>query len=184
MSESDAILRAARERAFTSTANRLAKRLQRLQAASIRISNLRLAIVVIGLIGSIALAIWVNGGVAWRLALLITFLFVVIVIIHRLLERWIMMLSLWRGLKLDQLARMQLDWESLPFLRPIELHNSGLARDLDLFGYRSLYQLLDTTISRHGRQRLADWLMNTRPDVAAIQARQQQGQGLPHAAQG
>src|SRR5262249_54507951 len=93
---------------------------------------------------------------------------------HHRLETWIETLTQLRALKQDQRARLTLDWESLPPPRPIQLpaENKSLAFDLDLTGYRSLHQLLDTTISRHGTQSLAAWLTQARRDGNALTARQ------------
>ncbi|HZQ06505.1 MAG TPA: hypothetical protein VFD70_07980 [Anaerolineae bacterium] len=164
--------RAARERYFSFASERLTRRLDGLRARSRRIAALRLAIVIVGLVLAVATVMWWNVTAAWSVVGLSIAVFIGVVVIHRRLEGWIETLAVWRGLKLDALARMRLDWENLPPPRPIELRDKSLARDLDLTGYRSLHHLLDTTISRHGTQRLAEWLTQTRPDLEAIHARQ------------
>lgn len=151
---------------------RLRKRIKSLEERSNRIALLRLAIVGVGIVAAVLTALWVNGTAAWLVSGLAFFVFVLVVILHRRFEHWIETLTLWRGLKQDRLARLHLDWESLPPPRPIELKDKSLAFDLDLTGSRSLHQLLDTTISRKGTQLLAEWLTQSRPDVEALMARQ------------
>lgn len=154
---------------------RLTKRLRPLEDAGRRISVLRLVIVLVAVPAAVLAAIFLNGTAAWLVVAFSFLIFLVVVLFHRRLERWIETLSLWRALKMDQRARLTLDWEGLPPPRPIELISDGsknLARDLDLTGYRSLHQLLDVTISRRGTQLLAEWLTQTRPDTAALTARQ------------
>jgi len=150
---------------------RAARRIEPLRAASQRVALLRLAIVVVAILGALGAAL-VNGAVAWLMLAFAVLVFGGVAYYHRRLDRWIETLTLWRAIKLDQLARLRLEWDELPPPRPLELETSALARDLDLTGYRSLHQLLDTTISRRGAQRLAEWLIYGHPDVTAITARQ------------
>lgn len=151
---------------------RLAKRLRPLEQQSNRIALLRLAIVLGGIIAAVLATIFLNAALAWLVVALSFLLFLLLVFLHRRLENWIETLTLLRALKSDQRARLLLDWESLPPPRPIELYAKSLALDLDLTGYRSLHQLLDTTISRHGTQSLAEWMTQTRPDVNELRTRQ------------
>lgn len=151
---------------------RLGKRIKPLEAQSNRIAVLRLAIVGVGIAAAILTALWVNGTAAWIVVGLAFVVFLGVVFWHRRFEHWIETLTLWRALKEDRLARLKLDWESLPPPRPIELKDKSLAFDLDLTGHRSLHQLMDTTISRKGTQLLAEWLTQARPDVMALVGRQ------------
>lgn len=152
---------------------RLTRRLQPLQGRGNRVALARLGIVLATLAIAILLAFVWNSNAAWIAAALGFVLFVVVAYYHSRLDHWIETLTLWRALKADRLARLTLDWDNLPPPRPLELHDRSLALDLDLTGYRSLHQLLDTTISRHGTQRLAEWLTGGHPDLEAITARQQ-----------
>lgn len=150
----------------------LTRRIQPLRQSSHRLAVLRLGI----LLGGILLAVLAGFvfGAAWGWSAIgVAFaLFLGVVIIHRRLDRWIETLTLWRAIKSDLRARLELDWDALPPPRPVILHDPSLARDLDLTGYRSLHQLLDTTISRHGTQLVAEWTSQPRPDVNALRARQ------------
>ncbi len=153
---------------------RLAKRLLPLEQRSNQIALLRLTIVLIGIVAAILTAIFFNGTLAWFIVALSFLVFSLLVLVHRRQDNWIETLTRLRAQKQDQRARLLLDWENIPAPRPIELlaERKSLARDLDLTGYNSLHQLLDTTVSRHGTQLLAEWLTQSRPDVNALHARQ------------
>jgi len=169
-------------RSSTATTARFLKRYQsyinRLQTASSRVSWLRLALFLAGVVG-----VWVAAG-AWggrgglAVAALAVLLFGGAVAWHRWLDCWQASFVILRDLHLEGLARIQLDWPSIPY-HPLaqrsdpESERSALALDLDLTGPRSLHHLLDHTISQQGSQRLAEWLTQGAPDLAHLQARQQ-----------
>lgn len=64
------------------------------------------------------------------------------------------------------LARIQRDWGALPEPNPVTVPpDHPFAADLDLFGKASLQQLIDTTGTTMGGERLSSWLMSpARPD--------------------
>jgi ABC-type multidrug transport system fused ATPase/permease subunit len=69
-------------------------------------------------------------------------------------------------------ARVQRDWAALPEPPPIEVPDGHpYARDLDIIGHASLQQLVDTTGTTMGRDRLADWLLDP-IEPSAIPAQQ------------
>ncbi|MGI9241603.1 MAG: MutS-related protein, partial [Verrucomicrobiales bacterium] len=74
-----------------------------------------------------------------------------------------------KQLNLDAAARLGRDWEHFPTPpTPVEFRDHSTAKDLDLFGPASLFQLVNTAITPGGRERLADWLSNpTDPETAA-----------------
>ena len=114
---------------------------------------------------------WAGGSIS---AVLLA-VFVAITIFHRrvlaALERYQVLARLTRG----QLARVNLDWPHIPLHFPVDVPpEHPFDRDLIVTGPRSLHQLLDTTSSTGGSLRLADWLLQPRPDVAAIHLRQRQ----------
>lgn len=134
----------------------------------------RLVIVIVGILAAALTAVLGNGILAWVVVGIAFLIFLGVAWYHHRLELWIETLTQLRALKMDQRARLLLDWDNLPPPRPVQLppENKSIAFDLDLTSYRSLHQLLDTTISRHGTQSLAEWLTQSRPDVAALTARQ------------
>jgi hypothetical protein len=69
-------------------------------------------------------------------------------------------------------ARVRRDWAALPDPPPIEVpEGHPYARDLDIVGHASLQQLVDTTGTTMGRDRLAGWLLDPigPADIAAHQ---------------
>ncbi len=154
------------------SAERLAQRIQPLQTQSQRLALARLFVLLGGIAGAALAAIFFNATAAWLVLAIAIGAFLILVVWHRRLDQWIETLTLWRAIKLDRRARLFLDWENLPPPRPIAPTNQTLAYDLDLTGYRSLHQALDTTISRRGAQWLAEWLAAAQPDVNGLQTRQ------------
>lgn len=70
-------------------------------------------------------------------------------------------------------ARVRLDWHNIPAPTPVAVPGEHpFAADLNITGERSLHQLLDTTQSLGGSQRLAGWLLAARPDPNEILRRQ------------
>jgi hypothetical protein len=51
-------------------------------------------------------------------------LFVLVLALHRRLSRWIERFSIWRDLRLAQLARLSLDWNAIP-CRPVPATHPG-----------------------------------------------------------
>ncbi len=99
-------------------------------------------------------------------------LFLLVAAYHNSLEQRIHRLRIWQQIKSVHLARVRLDWATIP-QKSVDVPSSHLyAQDLDLIGPRSLFHLIDNTVSDHGRVRLSSWLLNQPPDTAAWNARQ------------
>jgi len=131
--------------------------------ASSAYTKWRLAIFLTGLICTVGLykAAWYQTG---NLALGgFVALFALIASYHSRLEQRIHRLRLWHTLKSVHLARIRLDWSAIPLPPGARPESHGYANDLDLVGPRSLLHLLDTTVSDHGRDRLASWLLTQPP---------------------
>lgn len=64
----------------------------------------------------------------------------------------------------EALLRLARDWNGLPIPKlPEPHHELPLARDLDLFGPASVFQLLGTVHTPTGKTELADWLLEPAP---------------------
>lgn len=150
----------------------LTRRIQPLQRSSQRLAVLRLGILVGGILPAVVVGFIFGAVWGWSVFGVAFVLFLGAVIAHRRLDHRIETLTLWRAIKSDLRARLELEWDALPPPRPAQLRDLSLARDLDLTGYRSLHQLLDTTISSHGTKLVAEWISQTRPDVNALRGRQ------------
>jgi hypothetical protein len=142
---------------------RIDRLIQRGTTTSSRFTQCRLAIFLAGLGCSIALykSGWYTTGNSALAGIII--LFLAVAAYHNRLEHRIHRLRLWKGIKTAHLARIALNWPDIP-PRPSEAPAAhGYAKDLDLAGPHSLLHLLDTTVSDHGRARLAAWLLDQPP---------------------
>ncbi|MBI4790937.1 MAG: hypothetical protein HY782_28235 [Chloroflexi bacterium] len=164
--------RAERQQAIERQAQRLARRTVPLQTLSNRVSWVRVGIFIGGTASAFAVGTQIDEPVGWALFVATGVVFAVVVAFHRHLEHWIETFRIARELKLDQLARLGLEWEKLAPAQLAERVRESLALDLDLTGPRSLHHLLDTTVARRASELLADWLMQTHPELEPTQTRQ------------
>ena len=151
----------------------LEARLRRLRRRSGRLTWLR----VWTFLGGGLLSLWVfltrgtwPGLFATAIAAV---LFGVVVALHRRLEVGIERHATWRAMRLEQRARLALDWDALPppaSARPAAEHPFG--RDLDLAGPRSLLHRIDRCATADGSRRLRAWLL--REDTAPEEALRRQ----------
>ncbi len=152
-----------RQRRLTALRNQI-QRLDRcviqLQRESDQLTRWRLAIFALLLVVS-AVVLLTLGALVWAaitVALLIPFLLTVGR--HRQVEKSIARHFLWQRLKKAQYARMVLDWDNIPPAQNLRIMSEHLfAHDLDLIGERSLFRLIDVSITLEGGQRLCDWLL-------------------------
>lgn len=152
-----------RERTLTRLLRRGERLHQRGTEASTRLSRWRGVLFLIGLLITVSLyrlGQYESGN--WSLALFLIG-FLAVAAYHNRLEHRIHRISLWTGVKRGHLARLRLDWPSLPPCRPLAAEGHLYARDLDLIGPHSLLHLLDTSTSIQGRERLASWLLEQPP---------------------
>ncbi len=154
---------------------RLLRRSERLLAAgretSARFSRWRLAIFLVGAVGTIALykaAAFHTGNASLFLFLII---FGVVARYHSRLERRMQRLQRWQVLKREHLARLSLDWANLPSRTHPAPSDHPYAHDLDLVGPTSLLRVIDTTVSTMGRERLTDWFLQQPASLADWQSR-------------
>lgn len=163
----------ARLRAFQHQIQRLQHRLGRLRQISNRFAWARAVLFFGGLLLSGVL--WFFFGL-WMLAvaLLITgVVFAVTVRFHQKLDHEIARYQAWREIKQTQIARMQIDWPNIPlFSQRQPRYSHPFEADFDLVGEQSLHQLLDTTVSLEGSQKLRDWLVHPQPALYEIERRQ------------
>lgn len=123
------------------------------------------------------------SGTKTGVALAIGFLavFLLVAFYHRRVQDSITRTALMLEIKQVQLARIRLDWDSLPLSdrsQDEEKHESRpeaahpFEGDLDITGERSLLRLLDSSITAEGSQRLRSWLLSTTPEPFVIEKRQ------------
>jgi ABC-type multidrug transport system fused ATPase/permease subunit len=120
-----------------------------------------------------AWGLWGRAAAGWVLAGLLFGVFVVLAIYHARLGRQRDRLATLRAIQEEALARLDRRWSDLPMSWiPEAPPDHPYAGDLDIVGRASLFQLLDTTATRMGRQSLAAWLL---APVATMVATARQG---------
>lgn len=150
------------EQIYTERQARFRRAAEEAERAAGRISNLRLA----SFLAALLLAGWAIFGETDFAAILIALAglalagFLALLVRH---QRVLGALERARGLaeiNTQALARLKREWSGLPSV-PVEsaVASLPLAGDLDLFGPRSLFQLLAQPCSPLGRRMLARWLV-------------------------
>ncbi len=163
----------ARLRAFERQIKRLEKRVAILDYQSNRIGWTRVVIFFAGTLLSI-LAYLLAGWLLLLIGVVVTLtIFSIVAYFHGHINRSITRHKIWMQIKSTHIARINLDWSSIPpepFSEPPENH--PFASDLDITGKHSLHRLINTAVLSEGSQRLQDWLLNTIPDLPSIRKRQ------------
>lgn len=159
---------------------RLDRRLAALRALSHRLSWARLILFIVGSVLS-AVLFFLEGPLTWLVSLAVWAApFAILVAHHRRIEAGISRFSMWRKLKQEHLARMELDWSQLPpaAALPAPPQTHPFANDLDLYGEQSLHRLIDTAVSFDGSLRLQQRLLDTNPLVGQVRERRALVQAL------
>ena len=128
-----------------------------------RVANLRL-VAFVGAVAAAAWAIWGRAPLGWPLAAVLLLAFIGLAAYHARLGRERARHATMQAVQRDAIARIERRWADLP--TPWQPHvpsDHPYAFDLDIVGRASLLQLLNTTATRMGRERLADWLLSASP---------------------
>ena len=136
-------------------------------------------------VGSLFFIAWASGGSRpfYWLGAFGFVGFVTLVGYHDAVHRRLLRLMTRRQINDEGLSRLARDWATLP-LPPIDAPTeaAAVAKDLDLFGRSSLFQLLNRADTRIGQQTLRDWIVSpATPEV--IEERQQAVKTLQHCAE-
>ncbi|MBA2597406.1 MAG: DNA mismatch repair protein MutS [Chloroflexia bacterium] len=112
--------------------------------------------------------LWGRAPLGWPLAGLLLGVFIVLAMYHARLGRARARLATLRAIQVHALARIDRRWSDLPAAWVPEIAaDHPYAIDLDIIGRASLFQLLDTTATRMGRETLAAWLLTPADPVTA-----------------
>ena len=101
---------------------------------------------------------WFHTGNVTLIGFLI--LFLTVTQYHSRLNERLHRLRLWQTIKGTHLARLRLDWSTIPTGSVTTPEEHTYAGDLDITGTHSLFNLLDVTFSTFGQDRLSAWLLN------------------------
>ena len=162
-----------REQAISRQIERLDSQLQTLKQTSDKLSRIRLAVFIVGVITAVIILLQ-YGVLPWLgVSIVAVFAFAILVKLHRNVEVSMRRFQIWRDMKQTHVARMNLVWRELPpaveFEYPAE---HPFALDLDMVGNRSVLQLVDTAVSVEGSRRVAEWLLETDPVLETTLGRQ------------
>src|SRR5829696_4055413 len=123
------------------------------------VANVRLVAFLAAVVAA-AWGLWGRAPAGWALAGLLLGVFAVLAIYHARLGRQRARLATLRAIQEEALARLDRRWSDLPAPWIPEVPpDHPYAFDLDIVGRASLFQLLDTTATRMGRESLANWLL-------------------------
>ena len=115
-----------------------------------------------------AWGLWGRAPAGWALASILLGGFVILATYHARLGRERARLATLRAIQEEVLARIDRRWGDLPTPWSPEVSpDHPYAADLDIIGRASLFQLLDTTATRMGRETLASWLLAPADPVVA-----------------
>jgi len=151
---------------------RVARRMDGLNALSSGFWPMKLAII----FGGTIVTIGIFSVLHWLGLLCIPLTIALFMVVHRRharVDKSLVRHRVWLYMKNTQLARINLDWENIPSVQPRDEHAAHpFDTDLDVTGERSLHQLINTSVSFEGSERLRSWLLSTTPDKDAIRFRQ------------
>lgn len=163
----------AKRRVLQRHIERLSRRLQALEAISLRYTRGRWGVVLGGLLLTwLSARVW-GTGVGWGVLTAVVIAFALVASYHRRVNTSISRHRIWREIKATHVARMARDWAHIPLppdMPPEEGH--PFATDLNLTGSRSVLHLMDTAMSHGGSDRLRTWLLY--PDLVPDHVRQRQ----------
>jgi ABC-type multidrug transport system fused ATPase/permease subunit len=152
---------------------RLQQRIDQLDRQSNRYGWIRVGIFFVGILLSLCLAFLVGWWLGVICFLVATLIFGIVVYYQQRLDRSLTLHKIWLHLKASEVARMRLDWNTIPDAYTQEQQvEHPFEIDLDITGKHSLHRLINTAVSAEGSQRLREWLLCTRPELKTIQARQ------------
>jgi hypothetical protein len=152
---------------------RLENRLKIFQEYDNRFAWMRMAILLLGGIGTY-LALQFGSGI-WGEAVGILSIgtFGLVVAKHRQLDKNNQLFKISLSLIKTMIARMELNWRDIPHpLSVPQEKQHPFEVDLNVTSDRSIHRLIDTSNSTGGSQRLRSWLLDTRPELEKILYRQ------------
>lgn len=161
-----------RLRALERQIQRLQQRIERLDQRSNHYGWIRVGIFFAGLFLSICATFFVS----WWLGVLVLLIFVLIFGVYayyqQQIDRSLTRHRVWLHIKETEVARIQLDWNSIPdAYTPEQQTEHPFEIDLDITGKHSLHRLMNTAVSNEGTRRLRNWLLTTKADLAVLQTR-------------
>jgi len=165
--------RTQRKHAIASLITSLEKRIQKLKARSSKLSRARLIIFLSGFALGTAFYYMLNHTLGWLTFAITILIFNIVAYIHRTIEKSAKRHQIWLEQKQSQIARMELNWEKIPFrATPAPDGEHPFEVDLNITGKYSLHHLIDTSVSHDGGKYLQELFLQPKLDAEAIRQRQ------------
>ncbi len=162
----------ARLKALIRQTRRISKALNFREKQSRKFSTIRLLIFLAAVFIGIPI-FWLNHTISYVVITGFIFIFNIVAYFHRRMDASIERHRIYLDIKQHHIARIQLDWDSLPTNNSLKLNeNHPFELDLDITGSRSLHHLIDLSVSHGGSEYLKKWLLDTDPDLTDILNRQ------------
>lgn len=144
----------------------------RLDQKSHRLSWWRLSIVLIGLTFAVSALYFRSDVLSYITLLVFILIFPIAARLQHKTKQTLVKFMAWKQIKSDQLQRLNLNWDALPYSEMALPAEHPFSKDLDIAGLFSLHRLLDNTISRQGSALLLDWLSNIPDSIELLKKRQ------------
>lgn len=157
---------------------KLENRLGKCNQKSNKLSWIRLAIILTGLIVTVAALFYSNEILSGIAIFIFLFVFTFASYLHKKIKRSIQKYKLWITIKTEHLNRANLNWADIPVKNYAMDTHHPFAVDLDIIGANSLHRLLDNTTSKNASDRLLAWLLERNPNPDIIHKRQNLTSGL------
>lgn len=141
---------------------RIERKITQLEKQSSKISGIRLMVFVLAGV-FLFIGLDIMSGIPYTITLFaLIFAFLFMVDRHRKVEVCIERFGYLMKIKREHIARIELDWEDIPFkeVDRNEHSNHPYAQDFNIIGQRSLFQLMDTAIYEGSAKVLSKWLLD------------------------
>jgi len=141
---------------------RIERKVEKLKALSNRISTIRLLMFIGILIFAVFTASLLPVYIYASLLFGYVIAFCVVIDRHRKVEQCIEKLGILKQIKSEQVARIDLKWDEIPWkdINRNGYENHPYAHDLNIIGKKSLFQLMDTSIYEGSVKILSEKLLN------------------------
>ena len=152
---------------------RVTKLLQKLERKSLKIGWLRFSVFAAGLIFFFVPYFFSAKTFAYTGLIIFAAIFIAVSISQNRILESIVRYKKWIGIKRNNLARINLDWENIPPAKIFSFSNhEPLEIDLNITGDRSLHQLIDSAKSKEGSELLRKFLITVPDNEEEIVRRQ------------
>lgn len=162
---------------YQSRVDDYSQKLKQINRTIIQISILRVSLFLTGAVAVYLTAVFMPA-IVWPVSLFFGFSFIAVVVWHTRLQRtkdqWQRMLII----NENELKTLAGDYSFFDNGEGFANAGHPYAADLDIFGEGSIFQYINRTATKIGKQQLADWFLQPEQNISAIKKRQEATQCL------